>query len=77
MLLVPTAGTLLLGTTALSLVLRTGALAVSLTLVAAGLVRGVALGRAEWRRERPGTGAYALVVLRFAAAFILVVVATA
>ena len=77
MVLVPTAGTLLLGTAALSLILRTGALAVALTLVAAGLVRGVALGRAEWHRERPGASAYALVVLRFLAAFALVVAATA
>ena len=74
--LVPTAGALLLGTPSLSLALRTAALAVAFTLVGAGLVRAVALGRAEWRRERLTSGAYVRVVGRFLAAFLLVVVAT-
>ena len=75
-LLGPAAGVLLLGTLVPSLVLRTAALAVALTLVAAGLVRAVALGRAELRQERPGAGVYAGVVGRFVAAFLLVVMAT-
>ena len=72
----PATGGLLLGTFAPSLVLRTAALGVALSLVGAGLVRAVALGRSEWRRERPGAGAYARVVGRFVLGFLLVVVAT-
>lgn len=75
-LLGPIAGSLLLDTLAPSLVLRTAALGAAFTLVGAGLVRAVALGGAEWRRERPGQVAYAGVVGRFVAAFLLVVMAT-
>lgn len=73
----PLAGVLLLGTFAPSLVLRTAALALAFTLVAAGLVRSVALGRSEWRRDRPSARAYAGVAGRFLVGFLLVVVATA
>ena len=72
----PAAGVLLLRSSAPSLVLRTAALGVAFSLVAAGLVRAVALGRSEWRRERPGAGAYVGVVGRFVLGFLLVVVAT-
>ena len=75
-LLGPGVGSLLLGTVEVTLVVRTAALATALTLVAAGLVRAVGLGRAEWRRERPSGIAYARVVGRFVIAFLLVVVAT-
>lgn len=74
--LVPVVGGLLLGTFTLALVVRTSALGLAFTLVAAGLVRSAALGRAEWRRDRPEVGRYAGVVGRFLLAFLLVVVAT-
>lgn len=75
-ILVPVVGSMLLGTIAPSLVIRTSALALAFTLVAAGLVRAAVLGRAEWRRDRPDAGMYAGVVGRFLTAFLLVVVAT-
>ena len=72
----PAAGVLLLGSSAPALVLRTAALGLAFSLVVAGLVRGIALGRSEWRRESPGAGAYARVLGRFALGFLLVVLAT-
>lgn len=75
-LIAPTAGGLLLGTFAPSLVLRTAALGVALTLVGAGLRRAVALGREEWMRDRPARAVYVGVLGRFVTAFLLVVIAT-
>ena len=65
-----------LGSWSVELLVRTGALGVALSLVGAGLVRAVALGRSEWRREDPRPALYALIVARFVAAFLLVVTAT-
>ena len=58
------------------MVWRLGVAVVALVLVGAGLAGLVGIARAEWRRERPGPGRYLRVVLRFALAFLLVLVAT-
>lgn len=70
-------GPALLGTFHAALVLRSAALTLALTLVAAALVLLVRLGRSEWRREAPRPREYVLAGLRFVVAFLLVVGATA
>lgn len=72
----PSVSVLLLETTAFYLLWRSAALAVSLTLVGAAVVRLIMLGRAEWLRERPGFRHYVQAIARFFVAFVLVVVAT-
>jgi hypothetical protein len=54
---------------------RAAVLPVALLLVARALIRLLALGRAEWRRERTGARAYLAVVLRFVVAYLMVVAA--
>jgi len=72
----PAIAVALVGSTDTGLLWRTAAMSLSLTLVAAGLLGASRLARSEWRRERPGARAYLGVLLRFAAAYLLVVVAT-
>lgn len=69
-------GPALLGAFDATLVLRSGALTLALSLVVAALVQLVRLGRSEWRREAPGSQAYWLAAARFVTAFVLVVGAT-
>lgn len=72
----PAVGVLLLGSTDAGLLVRIGALSVSAVLVVRGLVGASALARDEWRRTAPSRDRYLRVVARFAAALLLVVLAT-
>lgn len=65
----------LLGSVTAPDIWRVVVLPVALVLVARGLAGLVAIGRAEWRRERVGVRGYALIVLRFGIAYLLVVAA--
>jgi uncharacterized YccA/Bax inhibitor family protein len=71
-----TLATLVVGAVVPTLLWRTSALSLALSLVIAALLGAVALGRAEWRREAPRLSAYGPVVARFLLAFLLAVAAT-
>jgi hypothetical protein len=69
-------GLALVGTPVPGLLWRAAALSSALTLVIVALVRSIALGRAEWRRDTPSRTEYQRVVGRFAIAFVLVIAAS-
>jgi hypothetical protein len=66
----------LLGGLAVPGIWRVVVLPVALVLVVRALAGLVAIGRAEWRRERVGIRGYGLVVLRFGIAYLLVAAAS-
>lgn len=72
----PTVGALLVGSTDAALLLRLAAASGALVLVVAGLTAAARLARAEWLRSRPAGAAYVRVAARFGAALILLAVAT-
>ena len=69
----PGIGLALVGTVVVPLLWRAAALSLALTLVVVAMVRAIALGRAEWRREAPSRREYQRVLGRFALAFVLVI----
>ena len=73
----PLVATLVVGAFVATLVWRTAAIAVALTLVVRALIVAAGLVRAEWRRTAPPMRTHLFVAARFLAAFLLIVVATA
>jgi len=69
-------GLALVGSVVIGLLWRAAALSSALTLVVVAIIRALALGRSEWRREPPSRREYAQVVARFGVAFMLAVVAS-
>jgi hypothetical protein len=67
---------LLLGSTSTALLGRVAAVTLALTLVSRGLFLSLAIVRAEWRGEHGSGREHRQLLMRFAAAFILVVAAT-
>lgn len=68
----PTVGSVLVGGIIVPLLWRAAALSLALALVVVAMMRVVALGGSEWRRESPPRREYLWVVGRFALAFVLV-----
>ncbi len=75
-LLGPLVATWVVGALVATLVWRTAAIAVALTLVVRAFVVALGLFRAEWRRTSTSLRPHGLVAARFLAAFLLLVVAT-